>query len=96
MATSIDKLLEGFPHQTLVPITGKPHYEAIATLTRKLNTNAASVQSELGGGALGHPTLTISITSYATLSDTAFAIPANPGPTPNVHLLLQLPPKQMS
>lgn len=81
---SVDSLLEGFPHTTVPPILGQPSYETITNVLRLLNSNAASVQSELGGGQLGHLGLTVSPAVYATLSADPFVVPPNPGPTGTV------------
>jgi hypothetical protein len=81
-ATSVEAFIESFPHPIIPPIEGLPTYESITDVTRLLNTNAASVHSELGGGQLGHLALTISPAIYATLSAIPFVEPANPGPVP--------------
>jgi hypothetical protein len=60
----------------------RPTYESITEVTRLLNANAASVHSELGGGALGHLPLTISPAVYTTLSAILFVPPINPGAAP--------------
>jgi hypothetical protein len=82
MATSVEKLVESFPHPHIPAIEGPPNYETITDVTRLLNANAASIHSKLGGGNYGHLALTISAASYATLSPVAFVPPANPGTTP--------------
>ncbi len=82
MTTSVEKLVESFPHPHMPAIEGPPNYETITDITRLLNANAASIHSELGGGNYGHLALTISAASYATLSPVAFVPPANPGTTP--------------
>ena len=64
-ATSVDSLIEIFPHPIISLIQGLPTYKAITDITRLLNANAASVHSELGGRALGHLALTISPAVYA-------------------------------
>jgi hypothetical protein len=79
---SIDSIIESFPHPTIPPITGLPTYDTIATFLRLLNANAASVHSELGGGLLGHLSLTVSPAVYTTLSAVIFTVPINPGPVP--------------
>ena len=84
MPTDIDKVVDGFPHPTVVPILGVPNYESIAALNLKLNANAASVQSNLGDGLLGLLYLTITPAEYNTLSAIAFEPPANPGSAPEV------------
>lgn len=81
MPTAVDKLVEGFPHPHILPITGQPNYETLAELHVQLNSNAASVHSNLGNGQLGLLQLTVSTVVYNTLSNTPFITPINPGPT---------------
>jgi hypothetical protein len=81
-ATSVESLIESFPHPIIPAIQGLPTYESITDVTRLLNANAASVHSELGDGQLGHLPLTISTAVYATLSAIPFVAPANPGTAP--------------
>jgi hypothetical protein len=81
-ATSVESFIESFLHPIIPPIEGLPTYESITDVTRLLNTNAASIHSELGDGQLGHLALTISPAVYATLSAIPFVAPPNPGPVP--------------
>ena len=84
MPSTIDSIVESFPHPTIHPITGVPTYESIAELNLQLNANAASVQSNLGDGKLGLLYLTISPEEYDTLSAVAFVPPVNPGTGPAI------------
>ena len=59
MPSSIKKIMEGFPFPTIDPIIGTPDYESIADIQLKLNSNAASVQSNFGCGTLGFLFLTV-------------------------------------
>jgi hypothetical protein len=79
MATTIKSLMEGFPHPMILLIIGLPTFKTITKVIRLLNVNAASKQSELGGGALSHLAITISPAIYATLSPMAFLSTNNPG-----------------
>ena len=79
MPTAIDKIVYGFPFPTIPPIVGTPTYNTIAEINLKLNSNSASVQSNLGCGTLGLLQLTVSPAVYNTLSSTPFIIPVNPG-----------------
>ncbi len=79
VATAIDKLVNNFPHPNLSPIVGQPNYETLAQLHLKLNSNAASIHSNLGNGQLGLLQLTLSADVYNTLSATPFISPTNPG-----------------
>ena len=82
MPSSIENFVDRFPFPTINPIIGTPDYKSIADIHLKLNSNAASVQSNLGCGTLGLLFLTVSPAVYATLSTTKFVLPVNPGPEP--------------
>ena len=53
MPSSIKKMVDGFLFLTIDPIIGTPDYKSIADIHLKLNSNAASVQSNIGCGTLG-------------------------------------------
>ena len=84
MPTVINKIVDGFPFTTITPIIGAPNYEIIAEVHLKLNSNASSVQSNLGCGTLGLLQLTVSPSVYATLLDTDFIDNVNPGTEPTI------------
>jgi hypothetical protein len=84
MPTNVEKVVDGFPHPTIAPITGIPNYKSIYTLNLQLNANAASVQSNLGNGLLGLLYLTITSAEYNVLLATGFILPKNPGASPAV------------
>ena len=84
MPTAIYKIVDGFPFQTIPPIVETPTYNTIAEVNLKLNSNATSVQSNLGCGTLGLPQLTVSPVVYNTLSVTSFFVPINPGTAPDI------------
>ena len=75
----IDKIVEGFPHPTITPIIGIPTYESISEIHIKLNSNAASVHSELGNGALGLLALTVTPAVHNTLAGVPYVTAVNPG-----------------
>ena len=81
-ATTAEKIIESFPHPTIIPIIGQPNYESIAEVHLKLNTNAASVHSHRGNGNLGLLFLTVTPEVCDTLSDVPFDPPPNPGQHP--------------
>ena len=68
MPTAIEKIVDSFPFPTIPPIVGTPTYNTIAEVNLKLNSNSASVQSNLGCGTLGLLQLTVSPAVYNTLS----------------------------
>ena len=70
MLSTIDKILDGFPFPAIALIVRAPNFETIPKIHMNLNYNAASVQSNLGDGALGLLYLNVSPTVYTTLSAT--------------------------
>ena len=84
MPSSIKKIVDGVPFPTINTIVGTPDYESIVDIHLKLNSNAASLQSNLGCGTLSLLFLTVSPAVYATLSGIAFVPPVNPGPEQNI------------
>ena len=84
MPSSIQKIVDGFPFPTIDPIVGTPDYESVADIHLKLNSNAASVQSNIGCGTLGLLFLTVLPAVYATLSTIAFIPTVNPVPEPRI------------
>ena len=61
------------------PIVGAPTYENIYDVYLKLNSNAASIHSNIGNGTLCLLYLTLSPSIYATLSAIPPDVLANPG-----------------
>ena len=84
MPSAIYRIVDGFPFQTIPPIVGTPTYHTISEVNLKLNSNAASVQSNLGCSTLGLLQLTVSPAVYNTLSVTNFVVPINPGSSPDI------------
>ena len=84
MPTDINKIMDGFPFPTIPPIVGTPTYNTITEVNLKLNSNNASVQSNLGCVTLGLLQLTISTDVYNNLSVTAFFLLVNPGSAPDI------------
>ena len=82
MPTFTDKIVDGFTFPTIPYIVGTPTYNTIAEVNLKLNSNSASVQSNLGYGTFGLLQLTFSPAVYNTLLSTAFIVPVNPGSIP--------------
>ena len=82
VAPTVDKLVESFENLHIPPIDGEPKYATLHGMHELLNSNAASVATNLGCGNLGHLCLTLSPTVYVTLSITRVVPPLNPGATP--------------
>ena len=76
--TAVDSLIEGFPKPNPTKIVGIPTYESIKRLNDDISANAASVHTDLGGGAHGYLGMTVSPAIYATISNTAFTRPPSP------------------
>ena len=60
MPTTTDKIVDGFPFPMIPTIVETPTYNTIAYINLKLNSNSASVQSNLGCDTLGLLQLTVS------------------------------------
>ena len=66
MTSSLNKIIESFPHPTILKIVGQPTYETLAEIHLKINTNATSVHSHIGNGQLGLLYLTVLPDVYNT------------------------------
>ena len=75
-----------FPHETLTPIVGKPTFATIQALKKQLISNAVSVHSQRGNGALGHAVIVLGQVAYDAIAGPGnnWVQPPNPGPTPNI------------
>ena len=72
-------------------IIGAPNYKTIAEVHLKLNSNAASVQSNLICGTLGLLQLIVSPAVYATLLSTDFISPLHPSADPTIPSIALVP-----
>ena len=96
MPTAIDKIVDCFPFPTITPIVGNPTYNTIAEINLKLNSNSASVQSNLGCGTLGLLQLNVSPAIYNTLSVTPFVLLVNPGSVPIIPAKIHWHPNHLT
>ena len=71
--------MDSFTFPTIPPIVWTPTYNTIAEVNLKLNSNSASIKSNLGCGPLGLLQLTASPTVYNTLSSITLIVHVNPG-----------------
>ena len=78
MPSSIDKIVESFTFPTISPIIGVSNYASILEMHTKINSNAVSVQSNLGCGTLNFLYITVFLAVYATLSTSIFVVLVNP------------------
>jgi hypothetical protein len=76
--TPVEDIVSGMEYQTLTTIKGRPNYEIINTICRKICANAASVDL-LQGGAHGHLGQVITPATYLMVTATPYNNPLNPG-----------------
>jgi hypothetical protein len=76
-----DKLIAGFPHSSLLKVTGEPTFEDLKVIRRLLNTNAMSVALYEGGGRHGHLVIIMTNEEYFAIAVDVFPVPNNPGPS---------------
>lgn len=82
VAPQVVDIIVGFPIPTLTRIIGKPANDSLKLLVKQLLQNAASVETVLGGGTLGHTGLVVDRATYLLRSATPFVTPPNPGLSP--------------
>ena len=63
-------------------VHGTPTYETLQKIKDQLKANAASVTSNLGGGANGHLGLVLTPAEYKNISDIPYQQPKHPGMCP--------------
>ena len=78
--TSIE---DKFENPVLTKVHGPLNYLALKTLKDEIKTNAASIHSDLGGGANGHLGLVLTPEEYAFISITPYVRHLNP---PNLNI----------
>jgi hypothetical protein len=67
---SVEDIIASFPHPILPTVQGEPDYHTIHAICKLLQANARSIDSHLGGGALGHLGLIVSVAAYAIVAPT--------------------------
>jgi hypothetical protein len=71
-------------HPILPTVQGESYYHTIHSIRKLLRANARSIESHLGGGALGHLGINVSITTYATVAPAhPWVNPESPGGASN-------------
>jgi hypothetical protein len=63
-----DMSLPAFPHPILPTVQVDPDYQKVHAIRKLLQTNARTIDTHLGGGALGHLGLIVSDASYAMVA----------------------------
>jgi hypothetical protein len=84
MVSTPDGLIAGFPHSTLLEVTGEPTFEDLNITRRLLNSNTMSVSSYEGGGRPGHLSLIMTNAENFTVTADVFLPPENPGPAATI------------
>jgi hypothetical protein len=79
-ASTPDELIAGFPHSSLLKVTGEPTFEDLKVIRRLLNTNDMSVASYEGGGRHGNLGIIMTNEEYFAIAVEVFPVPNNPGP----------------
>jgi hypothetical protein len=79
---TVDTLYSSFLTKA-TPIVGTPNIDTLRALRSQLKSNAANIQSNLGGGNLGDLGLILSDVAYAIVAPTdPYVRPVNPGTIP--------------
>eukprot|EP00957_Ditylum_brightwellii_P158338 12052447-Ditylum_brightwellii.AAC.1 len=63
-APTVEEIMRDFPHPTVLKVSGESTYDSIHRIYKLLQENAASVHSDLGGGAHGHLALVLTPGHY--------------------------------
>jgi hypothetical protein len=80
---SVEDITASFPHPILPTVQGEPDYHTIHDIRKLLKANAGSIDSHLGGGALGHLGLIVSVAAYAIVAPAhPWINPVAPGRAP--------------
>jgi hypothetical protein len=78
------ELIAGFPHSSLLKVTGEATFEDLKVIRRLLNTNTMSVSSYVGGGRHGHLGIIMTNKEYFAIAADVFPLPDNLGASPEV------------
>jgi hypothetical protein len=66
--STIEDVMESFPHQILPTVEGEPDYQTIHATRKFIQANSQAIDTHLGGGTLGHLRLIISDASYSIIA----------------------------
>jgi hypothetical protein len=82
--STVEDVVASFPHPIIPTVQGEPDYRTIHSIRKLLCANARSIESHLGGGALGDLGSIVSIATYATVAPShPWVDPESPGGAPN-------------
>jgi hypothetical protein len=66
--STVDEVLEIFPHHILPTVEGEPDYQTIHATRKFLQANSRAIDTHLGGGTLGHLGLIFSDSAYSNIA----------------------------
>ena len=78
--SAVDYLKTYFEYPELTKVHEHLTYDSLKTIKNQIKTNAARVNSDLGGGAHGHLGLVLTPEEYALISAVPYVRPVHPGP----------------
>ena len=78
---TIDYASSYFKYKTPTPICGEPTHKSLKRLKLELQSNASSVETDLGGGNHGYLGLVLTDEEYATIPNTQPFVAPNYPPT---------------
>jgi hypothetical protein len=87
---TVDDIITGFPHPILPTVQGDPDYQTIHAIRKLLQADPRGIDTNWGGGALGHLVLIFSDAEYAIIAPAGFngtilwTNPTSPGCAPAV------------
>jgi hypothetical protein len=77
---AVEDIIASFPHQILLTVQGGPDYQTTHAIRKLLHVNAWAIDTHLGGGALGHLGIIVSVAAYTVVATThPWSNPAPPG-----------------
>jgi hypothetical protein len=65
---TVEDIIASFPHPVLPTFQGEPDYQTIHAIRKSLQANSRAIDTNLGGGTLGHLGLIVSDASYAMIA----------------------------
>ena len=84
MTGTTEDIIKGLPYPEIPKINGEPTFDDLKNLKNKLDNNAGSVPTNLGGGAHGYLALTTPGNTFFALTGAIFQPPIDPGPLPQI------------
>jgi hypothetical protein len=66
--SAVEDVIASFPRHILPTVQGEPDYHTIHAIRKFLRANSRSGKTHLGGGALSHLGIIVSIAAYTIVS----------------------------